>query len=345
MRASSVDHPPAPLLIMGSPRSGTTFLAHMVNRFLDIQICRDNGTILRFYRNLAHYGPLSNDANLRRLIEHLYRDHFFQTRLIARGLELSEDDLFNRVRERSYGGLVDAMFGAIAARKDKSTWGYKRASFARVEGHHIDELFPRAKFVHIIRDARDVVLSMRTSTDLLLERSWHFGASDWVSHVRTGQRIGAQLGADRYLELRYERFMADPAGVLEEVLNFSGRGHGTDERLARIREEIGGLVKSDNTEKWRRQIPDDAIRVIERVAGPLLAELGYPVLHPDVSGGRIKTGEMAWLHLDRVFRNLVHTQVGVMVRYRLAVLKANHRARFSHSVRNTASPIAPAKRL
>ena len=31
----------APLLIMGSPRSGTTFLAHMVNRFLDIHICRN----------------------------------------------------------------------------------------------------------------------------------------------------------------------------------------------------------------------------------------------------------------------------------------------------------------
>ena len=53
----------SPLLIMGSPRSGTTFLAHMVNRFFDIRLSRDNGTLVRYYELLSHYEPLSDDAN------------------------------------------------------------------------------------------------------------------------------------------------------------------------------------------------------------------------------------------------------------------------------------------
>ena len=330
-----------PLLIMGSPRSGTTFLAHMVNRFLDIHICRDNGTILRFHRILPHYEPLSDAGNLKRLIQHLYADHYFQSRLVARGLKLSQSELFDRVGRPTYGGLIEAVFGAVAARQGKRTWGYKRASFARVEGHHIDDLFPGAKFVHIIRDARDVVLSMRNSRDLLLERSWHFGAVDWVSHVRTGQRIGRQLGPERYLEVRYERFMAEPAAVLGEILAFCGGGIDADARRARIQAEIGTLVKSGNTEKWRRQVPPHGIHLIERVAGPLLEELGYPVLNPEAAGAPIRTGEKAWLYVDRVFRNLFHTQFGVLARYRFEVLKANHRARFSHASR-TASD---AKRL
>lgn len=321
---------------MGSPRSGTTFLAQMVNRFFDIHICRDNGTMLRFHRILPHYQPLSDDANLKRLIQHLYGDFYFRQRLIGRGFSLTEQELFARVQKRTYGGLIEAIFSATARTHGKSTWGYKRASFARVEGHHIEGLFPEAKFVHIIRDARDVVLSMRTSTDLLLERSWHFGARDWVSHVRTGQGIARQLGADRYFEVRYERYVAEPAAVLAEILQFCGGGNGR-ERGNRIRAEIGTLVKSGNTEKWRRQIPPNAIRTIERVAGPLLIELGYPVLNPDVAGQPVSAPEMAWLHFDRVARNLLHTHFGAMLRYRFEVLKAHHRARFSHTVAESAT--------
>ena len=136
----------APLLVMGSPRSGTTFLAQMVNRFFDIHICRDNGTMLRFHRILSHYLPLSDDANLGRLIGHLYEDFYFRQRLIGRGFSLTQKELLGRIPQRTYGGLIEAIFSATARSHEKSTWGYKRASFARVEGHHIDELFPRARF-------------------------------------------------------------------------------------------------------------------------------------------------------------------------------------------------------
>jgi hypothetical protein len=320
--------PPRALLIMGSPRSGTTLLAQLVNRFFDVHICRDNGTLLRFHRVLHRYEPLGEDANLRRLIGHLYRDYYFRERLLARGLSLSEDELLGRVGSRTYGGLIDAIFSAVAQAHGKRAWGYKRASFARVEGRHIDTLFPHARFVHMVRDARDVVLSMRSSTDLLLERSWHFAALDWVSHVEAGRRIGAELGPDRYLEVRYERFMAEPADVLAEILAFAGGadGEGGRARLARIRRDVAGLVRSENTGKWRQQVPPPALRTIERVAGPLLAELGYPVLNPGIAGRTVSTPELVWLQADRLVRNILQTRLGVLLRYRLEVLKGYLRA-------------------
>ncbi len=317
----------APLLIMGSPRSGTTFLSQMVNRFLDIHVCRDNGTLLRFHRSLPHYEPLENDANLKRLIQHLFADRYFTERLRNRGMTLSEAELFSRVQPHTYGGLIDAVFSATAETHGKGNWGYKRASFARVTGHQIDDLFPGARFVHCIRDARDVVLSMRTSTDLLLERSWHFGAVDWVSHLTTGRTLGRQLGPDRYMEVRYEHFMAEPAHVLQEIIAFTG-GDASEARVARIEGEISGLLKADNTEKWRRLVPPEAIRTIERVAGGLLQDLGYPVVNPDVVGARIGPVERVGLHIDRVAGNLFRTDLGVMTRYRVEVVKGLLRARF-----------------
>ncbi len=317
----------APLLIMGSPRSGTTFLGQMVNRFLDIHICRDNGTMLRFHRNLSHYAPLHEEANLRRLIQHLYADHYFTERVRQRGMALSEAELLARVEPRTYGGLISAVFSATALGHGKNNWGYKRAGFARVTGHQIDDLFPGARFVHCIRDARDVVLSMRSSTDLLLERSWHFGAVDWVSHLTTGRALGRQLGPDRYMEVRYEQFMAEPVKVLTDIVAFTG-GDANDERLARMREELPKLLKADNTEKWRRAVPPDAIKTIERVAGQLLADLAYPVINPDVVGQPIGVVENVGLHADRISSNLFRTQLGVMARYRLEVVKSHLRARF-----------------
>jgi hypothetical protein len=291
--------------------------------------------MLRFHKLSRRYEPLTDDDNLRRLIDHLYRDHYFTERLRHRGFTLSERELFPRVRERTYGGLIAAIFSATAASHGKRHWGYKRASFAKADGDHLDALFPNAKLVHIIRDARDVVLSMRTSTDLLLEHSWHYGATDWVSHVQIGRQVGQRLGSGRYLEIRYERFMAEPAAVLAEILTFWGGDPHPEERLARVHAEIGRLVKSDNTEKWRRAVPPPAVRTIERVAGPLLAELGYPVVNPDIAGRPISRAERAWLQVQRVCEILWHTRLDALARYRLEVVKSFHRGTFLHALRGT----------
>ena len=318
----------SPLLIMGSPRSGTTFLGNMVNRFFDIRLSRDNGSLLRFYGLLSHYDPLSDDANLRRLIKHLYADHYIQDRLLKRGLVLTEEQLFERVADRTYGGLVDTMFSAIAAKRGRTTWGYKRASLARMTGNNVNDIFPRARFVHIIRDARDVVLSMGRAGGTLLERTWHFAAADWVEHVRKGRAVAALIGPERYFELRYERLMSDPANALIDILDFGGGGTDRDARAERIRTEIPGLIKKGNTEKWRTQLPPEAIRHVERVAGPLLRDLGYPLAFPEVSGQPVPAGEMAMLHVKRVYYNIVGARMKTQFQYRLSVLQARQRARF-----------------
>lgn len=317
-----------PLVIIGSPRSGTTFLSRMVTRFFDVHVARDNGALLRLHAKLSHYEPLSNDENLRRLIRHLFADHYVQERLVARGMKATEDEILARLdANRSFSALIDTVYGAVAAAHGKSRWGYKRASLARMTGKHFNELFPTARFVHIIRDAREVALSMRRSRGSH-ERNWHFGAVDWMAHVEAGRQLGRQVGPGRYREMLYERVMADPAAALTELLDFSGAGPDRDARVARIQAEAPGLIKQGNTDKWRTLVPSEGIWYIERAAGPLLRDLGYPLVNPAIAGAPVGRLELAWLSVDRFVRNVFQARMRIAGRYQIEMLKERWRARF-----------------
>jgi hypothetical protein len=300
----------------------------MVSRFFDVHVARDNGALLRLYAKLSHYEPLSNDENLRRLIRHVFADHYVQERLVARGMKATEDQILARLdTDRTFSALIDTVYGAVATENGKSRWGYKRASLARMTGRNFNELFPTARFVHIIRDAREVALSMRRSRGSH-ERNWHFGAVDWTEHVEAGRQLGREVGPGRYHEMLYERVMADPAGTLTELLDFSGAGPDREARVATIRAEVPGLVKSGNTEKWRTLVPAEGIWQIERAAGPLLRDLGYPLVHPDIAGAPVGRVELAWLSIDRLFRNVFQAKMRIAGRYQIEMLKERWRARF-----------------
>jgi hypothetical protein len=145
---------------------------------------------------------------------------------------------------------------------------------------------------------------MRNATHLLVEKNWYLAASDWKAHVMLGRRVGQALGADRYFELRYEDLLADPGAVFARLLDFIGAGAEAQAQLDRVRTGIARKMRSGNHDKWRTQMPPDAIRVVERVAGDTLDEFGYPLQYPAEAGRGYDMAHVAAFHVDRVVRNL-----------------------------------------
>jgi sulfotransferase family protein len=304
-----------PLFIVGAPRSGTTFLTRLVNRFLDFHISRDAGVFLRFEQMLPHYGNLEADENLDRLLNDMYKDYFFRTRLIERGLTVSADGLRATLKERSYPALVAHILATVAHSYGKSGWGNKKPSYSLSLGG-VDSLFPTARFVHIIRDGRDVALSMRQAENNLLERTWYFAARDWQRHVTEGRTMGQVLGPDRYMELRYEDLLSAPAESLTRILQLVGGRDAEIERLANARAQIGARVKAGNFNKWKTKIPDRGVRIIERVAGPLLSGCGYELAHPEESGKGFPPLRIWVFSAERIGRKLFTRNIQKAARYR-----------------------------
>jgi hypothetical protein len=94
---------------------------------------------------------------------------------------------------------------------------------------------------------------------------------------------------------------------------------------------VGELTKSDNTEKWRQQLPAKGVRQIERVAGPLLRDLGYPLVFPDVAGQAVGKVELSYLYGQRFVLNLLQAPLRGVFRYRFEVLKGRRRARLQQN--------------
>lgn len=150
-------------------------------------------------------------------------------------------------------------------------------------------LFPEARVIHVIRDGRDVALSMRRASETWdpsmgrdLPMSWR--AEAWRRQVENARAFRELLG-DRYLEVRYEDLKADVKGAAKRLFEFSRIPY-DDAVLDRIASETKLSSYSDKVRAssfrgpgqsgaWQREFSlRDAVG-FSRAAGDLLVELGY----------------------------------------------------------------------
>jgi hypothetical protein len=198
--------------------------------------------------------------------------------------------------------VLESVYLAYADHRGKRRWGDKTPQYVRIMPL-LHELFPRARFVHIVRDGRDVALSY-LSVPWGPRDIWT-AARKWRRDVSAGREAGAALGPDRYLEITYERLVADPRGTLEEVGAFAElpfdeamlqHHRDADRRLEAPADETRFHAASTRAvtsglRDWRSQMSADRVLAFEAVAGPLLSELGYERRHPQVPvGSRLRAG-------------------------------------------------------
>lgn len=192
-------------------------------------------------------------------------------------------------REAAFRFAVSAPFVAYAEREGKTRWADKTPAYLG----HIDRLaaiWPGARFVVLVRDGRDVALSVM-GVPFGPNNAWA-AARSWATAIRQG-RHAAEHHPGRVLELRYEDLVGDPATWLVTVCNFLGMDYDADmlaiERTDRSKvtedqsawfTSIWGGITTAAVGKWRTELSPREVGIFEAVAGDELRELGY-----ETSGG------------------------------------------------------------
>jgi hypothetical protein len=278
--------------IVGCPRSGTTLLKRMVDAHPQLAVTPETHWVPRFPRK-----GLGIDAEgmvRRDLVESLLAYRKFANLRIGRP-EL--DRIAPPGRAVSYADFVSGVFDLYAAHAGKPLAGDKTPGYVQ-DLPLLHELWPRARFVHLIRDGRDVCLSVlqwsRAGKTTGRFATWAedpltTAALWWERFVRLGREAGTALGPRLYLELRYERLVAAPEASSAELCAFLDVP--CDGAMVRFHEGRTRLDPGLSAKKawrpvtagirdWRTQMEPADVERFEAAAGGLLDELGYPRAFP-----------------------------------------------------------------
>ena len=270
----------APFFIVGARRSGTTMLRLMLNNHPNLSVPFETGFIPVFYQKLADYGDLKVRDNLARLLRDIS-----EFPLVRKGGIIQDEEAILSRPIVSYTDLVNAIFKVDAERKGKRRWGDKTPGYI-TEVDRLWKVFPGCYIVHLVRDGRDVALSLRTMEGW---GSTHIPkvAQDWRWETTLVHKIGAILG-EHYLEVRYEDLVLNPDGILRRICTFLNEPfhqdmlafHVTAEREM-PRESMKwhkNSVKPPDPGKvymWKQQMSLADRILFEQISGPALEIFGY----------------------------------------------------------------------
>lgn len=282
--------PPAPssagpVFIVGAPRSGTTMLQYILDDLPNLSMpTGESHFIVPLYRNQAAYPDIDTPAGMRRLLQtlHDFNAEFLDTDL--HGVKFDVDALAAAFQDEGRSSVRDVISGIFehnARGMGKTRWGDKTPYYAL----HLDKLiawWPDARIIHLVRDGRDVALSLFGRRHDFSAYNIYYAAQYWQKYVDVCREQGRQLPAGHYLELRYEDVLNDKEAAMHTVCAFLGERPPIADAgaLAAQSDVIRQLktVKQDNQGKWRRALSAWQIRVFESEAGATLQQSGYPVL-------------------------------------------------------------------
>jgi hypothetical protein len=206
-----------PIFVVGCPRSGTTLLQLMLHSHPRIAIPAETRFVLPAYGARRDFGDLNDAANRRALAEWIVGRK--QTRFGDLGLDSQAVVEEIVAGPPTLGSALGIVFRAYARRFGKPRWGDKRPGYFQ----YLDVLlrmWPDAQFVHLIRDGRDCVASLKEMP--WYKQDFYHAICTWREAIDYGRRYAQRLGPDSYHELRYEQLVADPAAELTALCAFLG---------------------------------------------------------------------------------------------------------------------------
>jgi hypothetical protein len=147
-------------------------------------------------------------------------------------------------------------------------------------------MFPGARFIHLLRDGRDVAKSFQSV-------GWygpllHRNMVEWTAAIELDRRWRKSPLADRFLVVRYEDLVRQTEKATQDICAFLGEAFepqmlGWEEKVDRlvprreqyIHKKLRRKPSQADIERWRREMSSWEMFVSEAFMGKDLARAGY----------------------------------------------------------------------
>jgi hypothetical protein len=257
----------APIVVGGCGRSGTTLLRMMLDSHP--RIC---------------CGPESS----------VFRRRALDPDALAERFGLARHDLrviYDSAASRP--AFIEAFAALCLQASDKARWAEKTPrNISRIGA--IFHFFPDTRFVHVLRDGRDVACSLRTHPRHKVVDGKLVPLDTWKPIAGCARRWRDDIECSRpwwsdprFHTLRYEELVRQPESVLRHLMVFLGEpwddamlahaGGSSARDVTRFAQnpEAIGAVNAASIGRWERDLDAKDRRIFKRIAGSLLVEHGY----------------------------------------------------------------------
>ncbi|MBB6350532.1 sulfotransferase family protein [Nonomuraea muscovyensis] len=271
-----------PVFVVGCPRSGTTMLQLMLHSHPRIAVPPETRFLIPAYMRRRTFGDMRLAQRRRALAEWVAGDRTTK----FKELKIDQDDYVRQAVEGpgSLGSVLGTTFRMYADRFDKARWGDKRPSYVK-QVDYLLRMFPDAQFIHLIRDGRDCVSSLK-EMPWYTHNSFH-AVSTWAEAIDAGVRLRKTMPEDSYYELRYEDLTDDPSTELKKLCLFLEEDF--DPAMVSPREAAAvavpphkvwhsnthGDVTRSRVGSWANRLDAWEISLCEQVLGERLEANGY----------------------------------------------------------------------
>ena len=287
--APATERKHSPVFVMGCHRSGTNLLYDLLLSAGGFAVYR--GYVPIYKMLIPRCGPLSRPESRKMLADLWLRSEGCR----RSGLDAAE--VSARLLEccQTGGDFLRIIMGNIARNQQAQRWAvYDPDNVLYIPRIKAD--IPEALFVHIIRDGRDIALSLKKMAEFRpffwdrRPRDLLGTAAYWEWMVRKGRDHGRQIPAD-YIEVRYEELVSDPRRTLGALGDFLDHDLDYDRiekaSVNRPRESNSSFRNEPDAgeqspvNRWKKRLSGEEVRRIEAVVGECLQELGYPLSTAD----------------------------------------------------------------
>jgi hypothetical protein len=272
-----------PIFVVGCHRSGTNLLYDMLLSAGGFAVYRG---YLPVYKTLIpRFGDLGKLEGRKNAVQAWLKSKGFR----RSGLDAGPLASKLLAECRTGGDFISVVMDEITQSQNAMRWAlYDPDNVLRIDKIKAD--IPRALFVHMVRDGRDIALSLSKMGGFQplpwdrRSRKLQATAMYWQWMVQQGKIFGSQIPAD-YIEIHFEELVGEPERVLKTLGQFIEHDldytHIRQASLGRLREPNssfrGEKQQNSPVNRWKEKLSKEEVKGLETLVGTCLEECGYPL--------------------------------------------------------------------
>ncbi|MEZ5084185.1 MAG: sulfotransferase [Bacteroidales bacterium] len=273
--------------IIGRPRSGTTLLRTLLDAHPNVIIPHESPVILNLFNRYIKKVNWS-EKDIRNFYNDLKSQHIFSH------WNINENELFSSLLECkgefTYQGLIKVLysrFTSVYKKKNTQIIGDKNPVYS-YNFNRLFPIFPNARIIHITRDYRDQIVSMKKMDfempdPALMAYRWKISVKEISAYTRKYP--------NQFYSLKYEDLVSDPEMKMTEVCNFLGIEYKKEildfhtienvseflpvEAMNKFHSSLLNPISVKKVNSWKTNLSNKEIKIADFVVGEYAERSGY----------------------------------------------------------------------